>query len=352
MSTSASPNRESAFNQALTTHNSLTWNRQTKTIFSMVLILVTSIVLKYSFYQNPTKDAHQHRPSSQRVVYAPPKPVFRNQTDPVFRNQTNMIPVQEHCNFVEAMMKIETKIDTLTLEEIGKFRARLDLADNEPSSEIDSQNLGQLWQMLAVELHSLVHHSHVIEVNGKWEMQLLFEEYYAFNQANLAARIDYPTLMMVNLIRIVNSLLGSSDQISRGIQDAFKANSQVRRLLYSKEKKLSNTINQSGILPHGLRFIFGDMWIRQRKFELQLVHEGISLSQEISHTLGQFELSFKLFSEAGKLILGSVDRVMQESQPTKAIRSLVMLFSILKCAQGSEVFFKYVDVGSPISIDS
>ncbi|EHS62852.1 uncharacterized protein PGTG_22644 [Puccinia graminis f. sp. tritici CRL 75-36-700-3] len=202
------------------------------------------------------------------------------------------------------MMQIDT-INVVLLEEMDKFRARLDSADSEPSSELDSQSLMELWQVVALELHQLVHHSRLINVKGKWEMQLLFEEYYAFNQADLAARIDSPNLMMLNLIRILNSLLGVSNKITHAIQQASKANSQVRRLLYLKGKKLSNTISQSGILQHFLRLVFGDMWVRQRKYELQLVHEGIELSQAISQVLGQFEFTFELYNETGNLLLGS-----------------------------------------------
>ncbi|KAA1078349.1 hypothetical protein PGT21_033891 [Puccinia graminis f. sp. tritici] len=128
---------------------------------------------------------------------------------------------------------------------------------------------------------------------------MIILQYYAFNQADLAARIDSPTLMMTNLIRILNSLLGMSDQITRVILEGSKINSQVRRLLYAKGKKLTNTINQTGILARGLRLIFGDVWIQQRKTELLLVHEGIEISQAISGMLAKFELSFRLYHEAG-----------------------------------------------------
>jgi hypothetical protein len=189
--------------------------------------------------------------------------------------------------------------------------------------------LGKLWKTLAWELHSLAHHLRLIDFNGKWELHLLFEEvwsrhgsfcplrlillyadsllfqYYAFNQAKLATRSNSPPLMMSNLIRVLNSLLGMSDEISGSILEGLKVNSQVRKLLYLKEKKLSNTIKQSGILQHGLQFIFGDTWVRQQKYELKLVQEGVELSEEIGHILAQFELIFKLYSGTGKLLLVS-----------------------------------------------
>ncbi|KAA1087020.1 hypothetical protein PGT21_019811 [Puccinia graminis f. sp. tritici] len=269
------------------------WIRPTNT----TIVMTTSIVIGFLFLicsLRTSNETDKSVPSDQRVLYSPPKPLFRNQTDPTEE--------KSHCNFVEAMMQIDT-INVVLLEEMDKFRARLDSADSEPSSELDSQSLMELWQVVALELHQLVHHSRLINVKGKWEMQLLFEEYYAFNQADLAARIDSPNLMMLNLIRILNSLLGVSNKITHAIQQASKANSQVRRLLYLKGKKLSNTISQSGILQHFLRLVFGDMWVRQRKYELQLVHEGIELSQAISQVLGQFEFTFELYNETGNLLL-------------------------------------------------
>ncbi|PLW53025.1 hypothetical protein PCANC_10732 [Puccinia coronata f. sp. avenae] len=279
-------------------------------------------------------------------MYSPPKPVFKNQTS----HKENTIHF--HCSFVEVFTRIEAEnIDFSILDDINKFRARLDFADNEASSKLDSHNLGELWKTLAQELHSLAHHLRLIDFNGKWELHLLFEEYYAFNQAKLATRSNSPPLMMSNLIRVLNSLLGMSDEISGSILEGLKVNSQVRKLLYLKEKKLSNTIKQSGILQHGLRFIFGDTWVRQRKYELKLVQEGVELSEEIGHILAKFELIFKLYSETGKLLLASIDRVMQQPQPTKTIWSLVMLFSIFKCNHKATILFQYVGVEAPMSLD-
>lgn len=308
----------------------ITWFSSKQGIAGLSVAFMVVMVFSFSMLWGPALEVHTPHASEPRVAYSPPKPLFTNQTDHAHKNT--------HCDFVEAMLK--NQFDTLgilLLEEINNFRVRLDLADIEFSSEFDSQNLGELWKTLASELNLLVRQSRLINIQGKWEMQLLFEEYYAFNQANLAARADSPTLMMSNLIRIMNSLLEMSDLMSRVISEATKVNSQVQRILYVRGKKLSNSINQSGILQHGLRLIFGDTWIQQRKMELSLVQEGIEISKSVSHILAKLELTFKLCHVSGKLLLGSIGRIMQEPQPTKTIRSLVLLFSIFKCDQGANV---------------
>ncbi|OAV87959.1 hypothetical protein PTTG_29211 [Puccinia triticina 1-1 BBBD Race 1] len=333
----------------------LTMDQQKKIIVTSIFLIAIGIIFsRYYVFLGPDHLAHKCDHNSSQVFYSPPKPLFKNRTCPEEEKR--------HCDFIDAIIKIEVdEVNISILEGVDKFRARLDLADSETGSELDSQNLGELWQTMSQELHLLIHHSRFASIKGRMEMQLLFEEYYAFNQANLASMIDSPTLMLVNLIRILNSLLEMSDQISRVTAEASKINAQVRRLLYVKGKKLTNTINQSGIFQHGLRFIFGDTWIRQRKFELFLVNEGIELSQAVSAMLTRFESTFKLYHNAGKLLLegqplklqASIDRVMQEHQPTKTIRSLVLLFSIFKCNQGENVLFQYSEIVSPaMSIDS
>ncbi|KNZ47780.1 hypothetical protein VP01_6150g1, partial [Puccinia sorghi] len=179
----------------------------------------------FNWYYKP---GHQiAKPSCHLVTNFPPKPIFKN--------QTCSEEITYHCSILEVFTRIEAKtLDFSILDNLKKFRAQLDFADNEASSKLDSHNLGKLFKSLVCELHYLVHYLRLIDFNGKWEMNLLFEEYYTFNQANPEARIDSPALLMANLIWILNSLLGMSDQVKGFILEAIEVNSQVQKLLYLK----------------------------------------------------------------------------------------------------------------------